>query len=77
MRSLGLVRAIGIAGTQEALAKAIRGVAPTVKQQHISYWLAHGVPLRRAQQIIEAFPEVGPLSVFFADADALAAESNG
>ncbi|MEJ0003448.1 MAG: hypothetical protein WDN30_07705 [Pararobbsia sp.] len=62
------MKAIELAGTQAALAKVLQRVAPKVKQQHISYWLCHGVPIRRARQIVDVLPESGPLSDFFAEA---------
>lgn len=44
----GLLKAIEIAGTQDALAKLI---GPNIKQGHISYWLKSGVPAKRAIEI--------------------------
>ena len=76
VRSLGLVRAISLAGTQAALASALQRVAPSVKQQHVSYWLAHGVPIRRAQQIVQVLPAAGPVADFYVDVgDAVGCDS--
>jgi DNA-binding transcriptional regulator YdaS (Cro superfamily) len=44
----GLLKAIELAGTQEALAKMI---GPKIKQGHISYWLKNGLPPKRAIEI--------------------------
>lgn len=44
----GLEKAIGLAGTQDALAKLL---GPKVKQGHVSYWLKNGVPANRAIEI--------------------------
>lgn len=40
-----LAKAVEVCGSQSELARRLRG---TIKQQHISYWLEHGLPAEQA-----------------------------
>lgn len=50
-QNTGLKLAITLAGSQAKLATMLGG---NVRQQHVSYWLRTGVPVRRAIQIEKA-----------------------
>lgn len=55
METNPLEKAIKIAGSQEKLAERVTARAgKEVKQQHVSYWLRHGVPKKWASFVSAA-----------------------